>query len=445
MPAPDPAAGLSLPRLLAYAGPGLPLAALTLPVYLYVPSLYAGALALDLAAVGIVLFVARLFDMASDPLVGWLSDRLSLPLGRRRPWIIAGLPLIMLAQYQLFQPGDGSGLAHLALWSLVLYLGWTFAMLPYLAWGAELSDDYHGRSRIVGAREIAVVLGTVVAVALPALSASDSGDRRAELEPLVWFLTAALPLTILIALAAVPEPPRRHPAAPSGHWRDGLRILVANRPFRLLIGAYLLNGAANGLTATLFFLFAGHVLGAAAEAQSYLAAYFVCGILSVPLWLFLSRRLGKHRAWSAGLAAACLGFLAVPFLGQGDGLAFLGVCILTGFCLGSDLVLPASMQADVVDVDRVEAGRRRTGLYFALWSMATKLSLALAAGVALPLLDLVGFQADQPGNPTGLWMLTLLYGGVPIAIKLSAIACVYRFPLDAEAVRALQRRLAEQG
>lgn len=447
MPGPERSGELSLPRLLAYAGPGLPLAALTLPVYLYVAPLYAVELALDLSVVGGILFAARLFDMLSDPLIGMLSDRWRLPWGRRRPWLIAGLPLVMLAQFQLFQPPEAAGEIHLLGWSLALYVGWTMVMMPYLAWGAELSEDYHGRSRVVGAREIAVVLGTIVAAALPAVLADGAEGRRAELAPLAWFLLLALPLTGLLAVLAVPDPrpPAAAPNPASGDWRAGWRVLAGNRPFGLLIAAYLLNGAANGLTATLFFLFAERVLILPDQAQLFLVAYFACGIVSVPLWLMIARRLGKHRAWSAGLAAACLGFAAVPFLGAGDGGLFLAVCILTGLCLGSDLALPASMQADVVDVDRAKSGSRRTGLYFSLWSMATKLSLALAAGVALPALDLAGFRADMPGDGGGLWMLTLLYGGVPIAIKLAAIACVWRFPLDAEAVQRLQSDLRESG
>jgi hypothetical protein len=294
-------------------------------------------------------------------------------------------------------------------WTLALYLGWTIVLLPYAAWGAELSGDYNERSRIVGAREACIVAGTVLAAALPGalpLVLDDvSGDARAEsLAAIAWFCLFALPLTVGTALLFVPEP------APAAVGRvalmPGLRLIAANAPFRRLLIAYLLNGTANGMTATLFLLFVSHVLQLPDQAGYLLLAYFVSGIVSVPIWVAVSYRLGKAPAWAVGLALTSLLFVAVPFLGPGDVWPFLAVCIATGLCLGADLALPGSMQADVVDLDTLQAGSQRTGLFFALWGMATKLALALAVGVAFPVLDLVGFDARavtddaRASNPT---------------------------------------------
>jgi Na+/melibiose symporter-like transporter len=116
---------------------------------------------------------------------------------------------------------------------------------------------------------------------------------------------------------------------------------------------------------------------------------------------------------------------------------------LTGIALGADLALPASIQADVIDVDRLSSGARRSGLYFALWGLATKLSLALAVGVAFPLLDLAGFESGGAG-PEGLGVLVALYAVVPVLLKLAAIALMWRFPLDETAQAALSTALREQ-
>ena len=142
------------------------------------------------------------------------------------------------------------------------------------------------------------------------------------------------------------------------------------------------------------------------------------------------------------MLANCIFFASVPFLGAGDASLFLIICMLTGACLGADLTLPASIQADVVDVDTAEGGERRTGLYFAFWGMATKLALALAVGVAFPILDFAGFEAGAETNaPGALLTLALLYGGVPVLFKLAAVALMWGFPLDEKAQSNLKSRI----
>lgn len=427
--------------LVAYGLPGLPAAALGVPLYVFLPTFYADELGLPLAAVGTALLLARLWDVVTDPVVGALSDRTRGRFGRRRPWLVAALPLLVLSAWMLFRPADGAGIGYLTLWSFALYLGWTMLALPHGAWGAELSGDYHERARIAAAREVAVVLGTLIAAGLPAAMGAD-GRPATVLALLAPALAVALPLAVLVAVARVPDPaPARAAAIP---WRQAARLLAGNRPFRRLVAAYLANGVANGLPATLFLLFVADVLAAPALQGPLLLAYFLCGILGVPVWLALARRIGKHRAWCWAMIANCLVFAWVPLLGAGDVAPFLAVCVLSGLCLGADLVLPGAIQADVVDVDTAAGGGRRTGVYFAFWGMATKLALALAVGAAFPLLDLAGFQAGAADNAEpALLALALLYAAAPVACKAVAIALMWRFPLDRAAHAELRRRIDE--
>jgi Na+/melibiose symporter-like transporter len=242
-----------------------------------------------------------------------------------------------------------------------------------------------------------------------------------------------------MALWRTPEP---RPAPPARlEFRRAARLIWRNGPFRRLLVAYLLNSTANGLTATLFLLFVEHTLREPGRSGLLLLVYFLCGVASVPVWVGLSRRFGKHRCWAAAMALCAAFFLAVPLLGPGDFIPFVLVCMATGLCLGADLALPASMQADVVDLDRARGGGERAGLFFALWAMATKLALALAVGVAFPLLDLLGFD---PATGDGLWALPALYAAAPIAIKLCAIAPIWRFPIDAKRQGRLRALIARR-
>ena len=422
--------------LIAYGGLGLPLAALNLPLYVYLPVFYAEQIGLGLATVGGALFAARLIDALTDPVIGELSDRLRSRFGRRRPWLLLACPLLLFATWMLFVPDDGVHVGELFLWSCVAYVAWTMMLLPYTAWGAELSGGYHERSRITAVREGFVIVGIVFAAALPVLIGEDRGQ---VLEALAWIMLLILPVALCALLLLVPEgdPGGRQPL----DLRRGLAIAWQNRPFRRLISAYFMNGIANGLPATLFLMFVADRLGLPEQAGPLLLLYFVAGIVAIPFWLRLSFRIGKHRAWSAAMLWACAAFVWVPLLGPGDLWAFAAICLLSGISLGADLALPVSIQADVVDLDWLQSGRRRTGLFFAVWSMATKLSLALAVGLAFPILELVGFTAGGPNTASALGTLAALYGLVPVAIKLLATTLVWNFPVDEAAQTELQRRL----
>lgn len=429
-----------------YALPGLPLAALTLPVYVFVPAFYA-ELGVSLALIGTVLLGVRLLDAVSDPAIGLLSDRLRLPGGRRKPWMLLGLIPTMLAVWMVFVPSETPTATYLFVWSAVLSVGWTLMILPYNAWGAELADDYDGRTAVTARREGMVVAGTLLATATPAvLAALGVIGTAAALEILALGLVVLLPLTVALCLWRVPSP------ADKSRQRvalgTGLRAIGANKSFVRLVSAYLINGWANGLPATLFVLFVTHVLVAPEMVGPLLFLYFLSGVLAIPGWVWLSRKWSKHRVWVCSMTLACVTFLWVPFLGAGDVLWFAVICVLSGFAVGADLVLPAAIQADVVDVDTADTGEQRTGLYFALWSLATKLSLALAAGVAFPLLAFVGFQADTlPGldstNTIGsLFAVSMLYAGLPVILKLPALVLMWNFPLSREAQEDLQARIS---
>ncbi len=433
-------APIRLPALLAYGFPALPLAALTLPTYILLPNFYAGEIGLGLASVGLILLLARIWDVISDPLIGQMSDRIDTRYGRRRPWIVAGTPLVMVAVWFLFVPGPGAGAIHLLFWSIVLYTGWTMMILPLTAWGAELSSSYDERSRIAAFRETAIILGTLLALGLPvALGIGDGPAVGKSLSLIAWTVILLLPMAVIALLRVTPEPRIRYRAHVT--LRRGLAVLRNNRPFRQLIAAYLVNGVANGLPATMFVLYVANVLQAPEQSAVLLFVYFLAGILAVPVWLKLSYRHGKHRIWCWAMIWAAAIFACVPALGSGDLWWFVVVCVLTGVSLGADLVLPSSMQADVVDLDTAESGDQRTGLYFALWGMVTKLALALAVGIAFPLLDVAGFSDGKANDPEALWTLIGLYSLAPVIFKAIAIVLMWRYPITAERQAAIRRQI----
>jgi GPH family glycoside/pentoside/hexuronide:cation symporter len=366
-------------QLLAYALPAAPLAALGLPLYALVPTYYTETLGLPLAGAGFVLLMVRILDAVSDPLVGIVSDRYRPAFGRRRFLFSLSLPIAALAAMMLYWPPHDATLLWLGLWGVVLSLGYTMALVPYSAWGAEMVDDYKGRTALTSLREGISLIGVLVAIVVPFAIGMERSAAISGLAVLGVIVAIGLLLSGTIAVAAVPEP-REH-AAGTITLRKSLGYLAANRPFVRLLVAYFINGFANGIPATLFLYFVSDRLGMPSARGPLLFVYFLFGIGGVPLAALAAGRFGKHRAWCLAMTVACAAFVAAPLLPVGSIYGFGAICVVTGLMLGFDLSLPPAIQADVIDVDTARSGTQRSGLYFAAWGLATKLSLASGVGL----------------------------------------------------------------
>lgn len=422
--------------LTAYAAPALPLAAMYFPVYVFLSEFYADTHGLSLVAIGTVFILVRVFDAISDPMVGILSDRITTRWGRRRPWLALGTPLVGFAAWMLFVPPEGVSTTFFTLWLFLLTLGWTVMLTPYFAWGAELTGDYAERSTVSIWRETTGLVGTILAAVLYSL-----GETAEEgMCNVAVLIVAGLPVAVILCLARVPEPRdfSRTQASIGSLWR----VLTGERLFLRLLAAFFINGAANALPAGLFLFFVGQRLGAPDLGGPLLILYFGAAVVAAPLWPWLVRRgYPKHGVWCGAMLYACLVFAAVLFLREGDIMAFVVICALSGAALGADLSLPAAMQADLVDLDTARSGSQRTGAFFALWSLAQKFALAGSGGAALILLGWIGFSASDPNSEGALHGLSLLYALAPIVLKLAAIRLMWRFPMDEIEQKALRLRI----
>ncbi len=432
------AATIPTSRLFLYALPAVPLAALTFPLYSFIPTFYAEALGLSLASIGFVLFAVRAFDAINDPLIGWLSDRFRPAFGRRRTWFALSIPVIMIGVWKLFWPPVDATVNYVGIWTLVLSIGYTGAILSYTAWGAELETSYAGRSRVASTREALTLIGVVAAIIIPfALGWADAGEFHG-FALLATIIVVTLPIFAIATLYGVVEP--REYTRQRISLREGLSHMSKNAPFRRLLLAFLLNGFANSIPATLFLLYAAQRLGMGDERGLYILIYFAFGIVGVPLWNAVANRTSKHRAWCLAMLFAMLVFSPTPFLSQGDAVAFGIICVLSGLTLGADLTLPAAIQADVIDVDTARSGEQRSGAYFAIWSLATKMALALTIVTILPFLEFIGFSASDSSasSPVSIVWLGFIYGWGAIALKIPAVVLIWNFPIGRAEVDALR-------
>lgn len=398
-----------------YGWLGFALAMLGIPLYVYLPTYYAQQSSLSLTAVGSALLVARTFDVITDPLIGWLSDRLHATFSRTKQLFVAS-GFLIIGVYQLWLP-DLTTMSWWSLffWSFVTYLAWTSIAIPYLAMSAEISRDDHQKSVLASFREGFAIVGVLLVLSLPLVSGF--GAQQSEFYQLLFMVFLVALITGLLVLIKLPALTMQ-PVIPDSPWRLIKQLWQQERQVFQIMPSYLLNNLANALPATLFLIFVSDYLQLEAQTGQFLFVYFASGLLSLPIWIQLAKRFGKYPTWQASMLLASLSFIGVFFLNAGDATGFMVISILTGFSLGIDVAMPASIQADLTQ--KIES-QQSTGLLFGLWGMLTKLALALAVGLAFPILEWsqsLELSSQQIGfNPTDLTLL-LLYAGLPILLKL---------------------------
>jgi GPH family glycoside/pentoside/hexuronide:cation symporter len=473
---------LSKTTLYAHGSIGVPLAVIGYPLAIWIPAHYAGGLGLSLAMVGTILMLARFTDVITDPLMGEISDRWRTRFGRRKPWLLVGMPIMMLGVYKLFMPPPDVGIGYLLVYLTLFFLGSTIIALPHRAWGAELSPDYHQRSRVTASREFFVLAGLMLAALVPMLvevTADGSGsvgqvfaiiwqdavgaftgdlankvvvNRSTLTGPvlagLAWTIILVLPVCVFLVLAFVKEPPPV--ARDTVPLREGLRYLWKNGPMRrvLIIALLVVFGEAFRNAVSLFFI--RDIIGIPTIGAAYFF-YFVAGLGAIPFWLWLGRKIGKHRAFMCTLIVISAVSFANLFLDHGDYLAFFLLFIVKGFCFGGLQFLPVAMLADVVDVDTARSGGRRAGTYFAILGLTEKLAVALGTGFSLNLVGLLGFDPSggvAASTDIGVLSLRLVYCCGPIVFFGAAMYFVWSYPLTparhARLRARIERRSARQ-
>lgn len=411
-------------RALAYAAVGLPLAFVALPLYVLLPHHYAQALGVPLAALGAVLLAVRCLDAVVDPALGRWADRLLARSGGAAWWTLGGAALVIGGGFALlfFPPVLGS--TGLLLWcALLLTLtcaAWSLATVLHQAWGARLGGGVAGQSRWVASREAAGVLGVVIASVLPSLAglAVTVGVLVLALG-VGWLLLRHAPVATDAFTARAAATCEGLAPAQAGAAQEAPALSPWSVPaFRRLLAVFVLNGIASALPATLVLFYIRDRLQAQVWEGAFLAIYFVAGAASLPLWVRAVRRWGAVPAWALGMVLAVLGFASAALLGPGDAAWYALICLASGLALGADLAIPAALLARVVQASGGQG--RSEGLFFGWWNCAAKLNLALAAGVALPLLGWAGYVPGR-SDPQALALLAWAYGGLPCAIKLVAL------------------------
>jgi glycoside/pentoside/hexuronide:cation symporter, GPH family len=413
-------AGVQRGAFAAYGLLGLPLSFVALPVYVHLPNLYAQQYGVPLAALGAVLLFSRGIDAFVDPWLGRWGDRLY-----RHSWGAVWLAALLLALVValgfaalFFPPATALSSAGLLVWvgcALTLsHVAYSGLGILHQAWAARQGGGGVAQSRWVAWREGFAVLGVLLASALPALWG--------------WELTTLL-LVVMLVLGLFSWRRTAQSAWASGDLAQGSHPVTSlwqpwrHTGFRRLLMVYMVNGLASAVPATLVLFFVQDLLQAPKSMEPlFLGLYFAAGAVSFPLWLRVIDRIGLLRTWACGMALSVLAFVSVVTLSAGDTTGFLLVCALSGMALGADLTVPGALLNQLID--RCGERGRTDGAFMGWWNLATKLNLALAAGLSLPWLGLWGYSPGQQ-DADAVLALGLAYGLLPCVLKCLAGLALY--------------------
>jgi glycoside/pentoside/hexuronide:cation symporter, GPH family len=434
----------------SFGAVALPLSTIGLPLTIYLAPFYAGEMGLSLAALGTAMLLARILDIAVDPFIGSLSDRVRSRFGRRKPWLVAGSAVLLVGMWKLFHPPAGVSLTYFLFWLGVMYVGFSLVQVPHRAWGAELSPHYDQRTYISSVRQFFATGGLIISTLVPALVLGQAGAKSADvLSSLAVMTLAVLPLMVLLNLHFTPDCTPAAAAAPQppldlrAQWRLQWRAVRRNGPLRTILLVLFIGFSAETFRQTLTVFYARDVIGVPNLGLVYVY-YFVSAFVGVPCWRWLAKHTGKHKALAGGMAIAIGTNLGLYFLGRGDVALFTAMFIVKGFCFGALDLLPAAMLADVADVDTAVSRRARAGLLFAMAGVVTNLGQAVGQSVSLNALSWVGYRAAGETGTAALDALRVLYALVPSVVLALALWIALRYTLTGprhDRLRlALQRR-----
>ena len=420
-------------RNIFYSLPAFSFAIPTFPVMIMLPAFFAEVHNFDIAIIGTYIFLAKIIDIASDPIVGWINDKKIL---NRKVLIILGSVLCSIGLYKLFIQKQIDYDAYLLVWISVLYLGWTLFQIPYLSIGYDLEKDYFLRTKISANRELFILFGLFFSLGFPMFF----NFSNAELLSLIVYIAIFSGFVgVIVMLNKIPDNRKTNKDV---ELKSVFKNLKNNNLLVRLMFAWFINSLANVFPMILFSFYVSYVLGGNdSDRQVVLFYYFLFAILGVPFWTYVSKRFGKKRTWVTSLILSAFFFIFVLFLSKGDIHFFIIISCITGFCLGADLIIPPSIQADLSDVHLNKFKEDISGILFSLITFFNKLSFAVASLFVFSILSYLNFEANEEINPETKIFIICSYALTPILLKCLSSFILMSFRITEMDLKKIQKKI----
>jgi glycoside/pentoside/hexuronide:cation symporter, GPH family len=445
MSSPSPAATgrLKLATILAFSGPSLPFAGLATVYGVYLTPYYTGSLGLAFGAVAGAFLVIRAIDLFFDPLLGWVMDKTRTPIGRFRPWTIAGTPVMLLAVYMLFMAPKGITMGYLIGWALLFAAGSSMVILSGAAWAANIATNYNDRSRVYGVMQGVGGIGAMLMLLMMVIFAKPHPGWPNAIHVAAWSVLVLTPLLTLVMVTTVKEP-----VAPSNlHQRFALSDyweMISRPEMRRLIFADLALALGPGTTAPLYLFFFHDVLKfTGAESGILLMFYTGASFFGAPIIGLVATRFNKHRTLIGATVGYAICQASLFIIPRGNFVAALPGMIGCGFLAAGFLLLVRAMIADVGDEVRLEQGKERMSLLYSLVTTTTKIGGAITVPITYGVLQAVGYKAT-PGainTPAAIHGLEMCYLFAPVIFVLAGGLVMFGYKLDGKRHAEIRAKL----
>jgi GPH family glycoside/pentoside/hexuronide:cation symporter len=435
---------LSGAQILSYSLPAFGAAMVLISVSVYLPKFYTDELLVGPALLSWVFLLGRFWDAVTDPVMGHISDRTRSRWGRRRPYFfISAIPIAVLF-YFIWSPDPGlseTGLfLHLLAFYLLLYTFWTVFSIPYISLGAEMTMNYHERTRLFGVRQAFYVAGMAAGAFVPAYFAGFAEDPRAGYSVMAILLGTLTMVLIFIMVARVREDPSYQTREPFPFFR-GLGVTFRNRAFLVLLLVYLFSVVGGSFLAMLTPFVAEYVVHEPWVVPYVLVVFMGSSVAAIALWVRLAKKYGKKKTWSVAMGIATVGYFLSFTYHEGTWIRWLVLAVIVGGASGCTWALGPAISADVVDSDELETGRRREGAFFGVWALLDKAAVGLAAFIGLRGLHAIGYVPNVDQSESVVLGMKFLYCLLPGICHLVALLIFQKFPITPEVHARIRAQL----
>lgn len=423
-----------------------------------VQGFFLNAFLLDVAGVrpgaaGLIFLIVKIWDSVNDPIIGALTDRTNTRWGRRRPWLLFGaIPfgLTFFLHWLVPDLGDTGKFFYYLVVALLLDTAFTAVNVPYTALTPELSHDYDERTSLNAYRFSFSILGGMVAAFSHGIIVAgfDNPQTGNAVAAAIWafFITGSA----LVVFAFTKENHFQGGADAGMGFVEGLRIVFRNRAFLFVTTIYLLTWLCIQFVQANLLLYTRYWAKAEAQFPFLILSIQATAFIFLLVWAKISARVGKQRVYYYGAAIWIAVSIAIFFVQPGQVTLLFVLAIIAGAGVAIGYLVPWSMLPDVIELDELETGQRREGIYYGFFVFLQKLGISLGLALSNFALEFTGYITPTdampfPVQPDGVLLaLRIFVSLAPAAILLSSIPIVMRYPITrtrfAEIRAALEAR-----